>query len=219
MLTKEEQEKKDAEDAAAKIEVEKKTAEEAEVAKKLVEEEETKKKEEEEEEENDPYTIQLKKIEAEKAKLSDENRQKAGALVEEKKKRGALEQRLVVLEEKIAAGSGSIDEAKLVERLKAEIGREDKVKSLSSNPKEQALIRELMVAKNLSAEDAYVLANKHIVDQYKEQEANTDGEEIILARLSGGGPAGGVKVAKSAILKAAADGLSAEEAKHLETDE
>ncbi len=195
---------------AAKIEADKKAAEEA-----------AKKEEEEEEEEEgeDPYDKEMRLMREAKEKSDEIARQKSGALEEERKKRGAVEQRLAKLEAKIEAGLGTIDEEKIVAKLRAEISVSEEIKSLTSNPKEQALIKAYMAEKNLSAEDAYILANKHIVREYKQKELESDGEEIVLARLSGGGAGNGGQPRKSAILKAAEDGLSESERKHLEADE
>jgi len=163
----------------------------------------------------DPYEAELKRLEEEKTKAEAISRQKAGALKEEREKRVDLEKRLANLEAKLEKGK-DVNVEEVAQRLRNEISIDREIESLSSNPSERKLIREYMKAKNLTVEEAYVLANKHVVVEAKKKEAESDQEDAVLARLSGANPGGGKDKIVSRFAKIATDGLTPEEAKHLD---
>lgn len=156
--------------------------------------------------EDDPYEAELKRLEADKKKAEDIARQKSGALNEERKKAKALEERLAKLESKTA------DESSIIERVKAELKQEREIEQLTSNPKEQELIKYYIKNNNLNPKDAWFLANKSSL--LSANEAKVDSEELVLARLSGASTSG-AENNNSQMFNLAAQGLSEKERKNL----
>lgn len=157
---------------------------------------------------DDPYEKELRRLDDERKKAETIATQKSGALKEEREKRKKLEERLEKLERQ-----GS-DAKSIVEQVRAELRQDKEIEALSSNPKEQQLIREYVKTKNLTPDEAYILANRHVVIEQKRREAETDQEELALARLSGRSISGQSKTA-SALERMAAEGLTEAERKHL----
>jgi len=169
--------------------------------------------EQDEDDEEDPYEAELKRLENEKKLAEDKSRQKSGALAEERKKRLDAEKRLADAEK----GNQSIADEKiksLKEELKAEIRQDAQIESLTTNPKEQELIRYYIANNNLSVHDAWVLANKKNLTSAYQRSEELDEEERALARLSGASASNTVDK-KSPLYKAASDGLTEKERKHL----
>lgn len=154
-----------------------------------------------EEEELNPYKKEM-------AKLAVENRQKTGALKEEREKSKELEDRLASLEkakeEKEVVDEEEEEEVKPKKRkiqgareiVQEEMRKqrfEDKLSLISNNKDEQQLIRHHYnnsivksgdVEQDLS--NAVALANKHLVDQAKKAEAEREDNEALSAKFSAG---------------------------------
>ena len=172
-------------------------------------------------EELDPYEKYLKQLEeeneqlkAEKEKAEEIARQKSGAINEERQKRKELE-------EKLEKGNKEGDSSKyltaeqlnqLLDEREAKRERVNKVNELTSNPKERELILKIMETKNVSPEDAYILANAHIVKEAKQEEID---EESFVASFSGGNVSSSRGNYKSSFERMAEDGLTDAEKKKL----
>jgi len=176
-----------------------------------VEVEETEEETTEEETTEDPYEAELNRLEAERKKAEDIARQKGGALAEAKAKNKQLEDRLTALEKK----GGAVDKDELVQQLRAEIKQDAEIDRLTTNPKEQELIRHYIKNNNLSAYDAWVLANKAPLVQARQRETEVDQEELALARISGLSAGGGATDKRDPIAKLASEGLTEAERKNL----
>ena len=159
----------------------------------------------------DPYEAELQRLEAERKKAEDIARQKGGALAEAKAKNKALEDRLTALEKK----GGAVDKDELVQQLRSEIKQDAEIERLSTNPKEQDLIRYYIKNNNLSAYDAWVLANKAPLVQARQRETEVDQEEAALARISGLSVGGNGTDKRDPIAKLASEGLTEAERKNL----
>ena len=70
-----------------------------------------------------------------------------------------------------------------------------------------------MEVKGVSADDAYILANAHLIKEAKQQ-GEFDEEEFV-ANFSGGGSFSGSSKGITPIEKAASEGLTESEKKHL----
>ena len=184
-------------------------------AKKEVEDDSEEDEEEDDEEggDEDPYDKELQRLADEKKKAEAKARQKSGALKEVKAKYSTLENRLKKLEE----SRGSADYGKFKEELKAEMRMEAEIEQITDNPKERQLIEFYVKEKNLTVDEAYALANRHVIKQMKEREREGFEEESALARISAGASIGGRSAGglKDPILRAAAEGLTKAEREKL----
>lgn len=160
----------------------------------------------------DPYEAELQRLAKEKELSETIARQKTGALKEEKLKRQKLEERL----EKLEKGFTSVNKDELIEQLRIEIKTDTEIERLANNENEKKLIKEY-VKKGLSVEDAFVLANKHVVIDARKKAMESDSEESALARLSGAS-FGGSTGRMSEITRLASEGLSEKERKHLSSN-
>jgi len=140
----------------------------------------------------DPYEEQLKKLEM-------QNRQKDGALKEERRKRKELETRLEEREteetEETPSKGLTLEEVdKLFEKRLAKEKFESRLESFSNNENERKVIRFHYensinrtgdVATDLTM--AAAIANQHIIQKAKAQEQEQFETEATLARVSRGG--------------------------------
>lgn len=146
--------------------------------------------------EKDPYEAYLEKLEAEleqtkaeKEKFETMSKQKAAAISEERTKRKALEDKLKEKPSEEDKGDKkylTTDELDaLLEAREAKREQLRMVNELTDNEKERQVILKIMEVKGVSAEDAYVLANAHLVQKAK-QEVDFD-EDSFLADFSASG--------------------------------
>ena len=219
------EEKKDVEETTEKKEEKKEDVEETTEKK----EEEKKDKEEEveeeekEEEDEDVYEARFKELENDNEELK---KNKAAAISEERGKRKKETERADEAEEKLKKKEG--EEGKYLTEEEADkifdqkLGKQremDKVDQISSSPSEKKLILKIMETKNVSADDAKVLANSHIIEEHQEEEREREAEEDALSGFSAGQPKGskgGPAYKKDAVKKKAAEGMTPEEAKYLD---
>jgi hypothetical protein len=144
------------------------------------------------EEELDPYEKYLKQLEeenerlkAEKEKAEEIARQKSGAITEERQKRKELEDKLEKGEKEGDSSKYLTAEQldRMLDEREAKRERLSKVNELTQNPKERELVLKIMELKNVSPEDAYILANAHIIKEAKQEDID---EESFVASFSGG---------------------------------
>lgn len=175
----------------------------------------------EEEKELDPYEEYLKKLEeqleqakAEKEKAEMIAQQKTGAINEERKKRKELEEKLNSKKEDTEKKYLTAEELDaMLEAREAKRAQLSKVNELTDNEKERQLILKIMEVKGVSADDAYVLANAHLIKEAKQKDEFD--EEAFVANFSAGGSFTASNKVVSPLVKAASEGLTEEEKKHL----
>ena len=78
------------------------------------------------------------------------------------------------------------------------------------------MIRYYIKNNNLSAHDAWVLANKAPLIQARQREAEVDEEEAVLARLSGMSISSNTTDRRDPLIKLASEGLTEAERKNLQ---
>jgi len=146
-------------------------------------------------EELNPYKKQM-------ADLAVENRQKAGALRDERKKSKELEEELANIKADKEAKKDNLTEPKYLSAEEADKLMEDKLRkqrledklsSITSNDDERKLIRHHLEHSIVRSGDleqdlsmAVAIANKHLVDQAKQQEIERNERESVNARFSAG---------------------------------
>lgn len=166
----------------------------------------------------DPYEAELRRLDGERKKAEDIARQKGGALEEERTLRKQAEAELKALKAKPQSEEVDKKIAEAEARIRASIQTEQQINALTSNPKERELIRKIMEEKSLSVEDAFILANKHVVVRNRSEEDESFQEQAALAAISGLS-AGGVTKRTSPFRASVESGLTEAERKNLDPDD
>jgi len=182
---------------------------------------ESKKSESNDDEDKDPYEAQLEKVQKENEELK---RNKTAAIKEERGKRQVAEQKAKDLEDKAnRQGNDELgDDEKPLTRKELEAfwsqkEADQRIDQMTTNESERKLIREY-VKKGYSVDDAYLKANSHIIDEYKNAEREREQEEGFMAGYSRPvmrGKKGAPAYSTNPIKKKAAEGLTPEERKYL----
>lgn len=133
--------------------------------------------------------------EADKAKAEEIARQKNGTITEERNKRKSAEAAAEALAE-----SAKITEAEFDKKIEEKLNVRDfnlKIKEISSDPDEQALIKlhyETSIVKTGNVETdlarAVAIANSHLLDQAKQMQEERETRENKQANFQGGKPTG-----------------------------
>jgi hypothetical protein len=172
--------------------------------------------------EEDPYEKRLRELEAENKKKEEMLAQKNAALKEERTRRKQLEGKTT--SEK---SNDDLDKPltkkemlELMEERERKAEYRAKVEKLTENPTEQKLIQ-AYVEKGYNVDDAYVLANRHLIDEHKRMVSERQAEEElegVMTHYSAGRPTGvkpGNKWENNPILRKAAEELDPEDRKYL----
>lgn len=165
-----------------------------------------------------PYEAKLKELEAENEKKAEILRQKNGALKEEREANKKWEERFTALEEKLSKENPTLDKdqiEKIILEREAKKQELDEVLPLATSDDEKKLILKLMETKNLSAKDAFILANAHIVEEKRKAELSEAGDKRVMADFLGRQASGGGSKVISQIAQVAGEGLTEAEKKHL----
>ena len=170
------------------------------------------------EEDENPYEKKLQELEKENEKKDEMLRQKNAALKETREKLKKTQSK-----EDVKDDEKPLTKKEMLDLLEArEQKREslEQIKELSDDPKERQLIQ-AYVNKGYNVNDAYVLANAHVIDEHKrmvQEEESFNNRESYLTKFS---QAGAKKVkgqpqwSNNPILREAAKELDPEERKFL----
>jgi len=159
----------------------------------------------EKEEEIDPYEAKLKEVQEKLETEKTINRQKTGALKDERDKDKAikaLEDKLTHLEEEIKSGDEweddkpskpEIDTSNFVSKdeitkLQNQIKVQKELNEISSKistTAEKKLI-DIYVDKGYSVKDAYLKANEHLIDKLKSEKKERIDKETLMLDMNGG---------------------------------
>lgn len=164
-------------------------------------------KETTEEVEENPYEKQLKEMTTKNEQTETENRQKTGALKEEREKTEGLEKdkkelekdktdleaKLKIKDEDDDGKYLTSDKAnEIFDNKLAKQRIEDDIEKISDDDSEKKLIRKLMekddngIARANTVKDAKTLANAYKLDEYESMEEEREQQETIMAGFSSG---------------------------------